>query len=156
PNNSSHPPGMFMSGDVSGVDLSPDGHRVLGYGGGEVRVWDVAGQRGMRSLLDESGFIPTRAEMGEGGSRGLTTAHSLGATHCRLWDVATGGPLTPRVRFADVDEVLMNSSSSRLLTVHRDGRAGRAAPDARLWSLQPNRAPARLAVIPGARDGQFS
>jgi WD40 repeat protein len=79
-------------GAADGLALSPDGNRLLGWSDKGLRVWDAAtGAEGVK-LEEMSGLL--HATWSPEGSR---VAGAATGGWARIWDVATGRPITPRL-----------------------------------------------------------
>lgn len=108
--------------------FSPDGLRVMTVGSdGAVRFWDAANGRATGRLRQETGGVDGAGFSPDG--RWVVTVGTEGRFgEARVWDVATGEPLSPSLVHAG--EVVANFSpdGASLLTAGADHTA-------RLWSL---------------------
>jgi WD40 repeat protein len=131
------------------VGFSPDGRLVVTVAGRAVRLGVGAG--GKPTPLPHQGFVYLVC-FSPGGARVLTTAQDLTA---RLWDTATGRPLTPPVcHGAQVWHASFSADGRRWRTASQDGvvrtwaAAGCGEPTR---TMKHDRPVLRLALSPGGR-----
>jgi WD40 repeat protein/serine/threonine protein kinase/tetratricopeptide (TPR) repeat protein len=128
-------PPWMVTRDVRSVCFSPDGRRVFIAREVPAELRDTTSGK-LVGRLDDPGLI-RRAVFSPDGAR-LATAAERGSGHewtpeARVWDAATGKPLTPRLRHeAIVTKLAFSADGRRLFTmsadrVHRvwDADAGR-------------------------------
>jgi WD40 repeat protein/serine/threonine protein kinase/tetratricopeptide (TPR) repeat protein len=110
-------PGGAQTDFLISGQFSPDGNRVMltGY---KAWVWDVPTGERLPFVLEHAGITIKQAHFSPDGKRILTT----GWYDLRLWDAATGKPLTELMQHgADIASVQFTPDGRRLVVAGNDG-----------------------------------
>jgi WD40 repeat protein/tetratricopeptide (TPR) repeat protein len=154
-------PALEHAGGVGLVAFSPDGRRVVTSGReGTARVWDAATGAPL-TPPQAHGSGPVSATFSPDGKRivtqdgqrypragGAGTRIGGGGT-ARVWDAASGAPLTPLLRHGKVlQQAVFSPDGTRLLTVSDDDTA-------RLWDADSGRPVTPPLAHPGVHKAIF-
>jgi WD40 repeat protein/serine/threonine protein kinase len=132
------------------IACSPDGKRVATNRSGVwgiLWLWDARAGRLIRTLRHESRSRRLEASFSSDGSR-LATADSEGKA--RVWDAATGEPVTPWLEHGSwISHVEFSPQGRLLVTTGQDGTAG-------VWDAATGKRVATLHHAHGVRWAHFS
>jgi WD40 repeat protein len=107
---------------VSAVAFSPDGTELAAICGKEMRIWEAATRKPVRTFPGEFSYSPysrsTYLAYSRDGKR-LTTG-TRGGSWVKLWDAATGG-LLRTIRSTDVRGIALSPGGTRLAIGGGDG-----------------------------------